>query len=56
MYNLIKRRKTLIRQIAFVPAYKPPDKKDFQNLKHFLSKHEKLLILTGAGISTESGI
>ncbi|KAJ2942829.1 hypothetical protein O0L34_g15017 [Tuta absoluta] len=44
------------RHIACVPKHKPPDQKDFEKLRDFITKHEKLLILTGAGISTESGI
>ncbi|XP_026314244.1 NAD-dependent protein deacylase Sirt4 [Hyposmocoma kahamanoa] len=47
---------TFTRQIVCVPKHKPPDQKDFDKLREFLIKHEKLLILTGAGISTESGI
>lgn len=46
---------TLTRQIVCVPKHKPPEQKDFDKLREFLIKHEKLLILTGAGISTESG-
>ncbi|XP_013189621.2 NAD-dependent protein deacylase Sirt4 [Amyelois transitella] len=48
--------KTLCRPIVCVPKHKPPDHKDIQILREFLTKHEKVLILTGAGISTESGI
>lgn len=46
---------TLTRHIVCVPKHKPPEQKDFDKLREFLIKHEKLLILTGAGISTESG-
>lgn len=46
---------TLTRQIVCVPKHKPLEQKDFDKLREFLIKHEKLLILTGAGISTESG-
>lgn len=42
--------------MIYVPKHKPPDPNDFYNLKNFLTKHQQLLVLTGAGISTESGI
>lgn len=45
----------LSRHLVCVPKHKPPDPKDFQILKDFLHKHNKILFLTGAGISTESG-
>ncbi|XP_053617672.1 NAD-dependent protein deacylase Sirt4 isoform X2 [Plodia interpunctella] len=48
--------KIFYRQIAYVPKHKPPDHRDVEILKDFLAKHEKVLVLTGAGISTESGI
>uniref|UniRef100_A0A2H1VEA1 NAD-dependent protein deacylase n=1 Tax=Spodoptera frugiperda TaxID=7108 RepID=A0A2H1VEA1_SPOFR len=48
--------KQLTRQIVYVPKHKPPNHEDFEVLKDFLSKHKNILILTGAGISTESGI
>ncbi|XP_063832871.1 NAD-dependent protein deacylase Sirt4 [Ostrinia nubilalis] len=44
------------RQIVYVPKHKPPEQKDFEKLKDFLIANEKILVLTGAGISTESGI
>ncbi|KAG6461456.1 NAD-dependent protein deacylase Sirt4 [Manduca sexta] len=44
------------RYIVYVPKHKPPDHKDIEILRSFLVKHDKILILTGAGISTESGI
>lgn len=47
--------KQLTRQIVYVPKHKPPNHEDFEVLKDFLSKHKNILILTGAGISTESG-
>lgn len=43
------------RQIVCVPKHKPPEQKDLDKLRKFLHEHEKLLVLTGAGISTESG-
>lgn len=46
---------TIIRNIVYVPKHKPPDHQDFEKLREFLLKHEKILVVTGAGISTESG-
>ncbi|CAD0204466.1 unnamed protein product [Chrysodeixis includens] len=43
-------------QAVFVPKHKPPNEEDFQILKDFLDNSKHMLILTGAGISTESGI
>ncbi|XP_049879251.1 NAD-dependent protein deacylase Sirt4 [Pectinophora gossypiella] len=48
--------KILTRQITCVPKHKPPDQNDIEKLKDFLIHQKKLLVLTGAGISTESGI
>ena len=47
--------KHFTRHIVYVPKHKPPNDADFEVLKDFLSKYKKILILTGAGISTESG-
>lgn len=43
------------RQTTFVPAYKPPDEKDYDAIRLFIKRHQRILVLTGAGISTESG-
>ncbi|XP_047032646.1 NAD-dependent protein deacylase Sirt4-like [Helicoverpa zea] len=48
--------KQFSRQIVYVPKHKPPNHEDFEVLKDFLSKYKNILIVTGAGISTESGI
>ncbi|CAH4027820.1 NAD-dependent protein deacylase Sirt4-like [Pieris brassicae] len=48
--------KNALRQITYVPAYKPPETKDLNHLLNFLREHKNVLALTGAGISTESGI
>ncbi|KAH0625479.1 hypothetical protein JD844_015011 [Phrynosoma platyrhinos] len=42
--------------LAFVPACPPVDPKGLQKLQEFLSSSQRLFVLTGAGISTESGI
>jgi len=39
-----------------VPQHKETDEKDVEKMQEFLHPLKKLLILTGAGISTESGI
>lgn len=41
---------------TFVPQYSDPDPEDVAKFNEFLSKSHRLLVLTGAGISTESGI
>ncbi|KAJ0173016.1 hypothetical protein K1T71_011192 [Dendrolimus kikuchii] len=58
MYRRILQKKNIFmsRQIVCVPKHRPPVLKDFEILKDFLLKHERILVLTGAGISTESGI
>ncbi|KAH3885324.1 NAD-dependent protein lipoamidase sirtuin-4, mitochondrial-like [Dreissena polymorpha] len=40
----------------FVPKCKPPQAGELQRLQDFISHSRKLLVLTGAGVSTESGI
>ncbi|XP_029167584.1 NAD-dependent protein deacylase Sirt4 [Nylanderia fulva] len=42
--------------LAFVPKCKPTRTEDVMRLKEFIDKHCRLCVLTGAGISTESGI
>lgn len=42
--------------LAFVPKCDPTKIEDVIRLKEFIDKHHRLCILTGAGISTESGI
>lgn len=39
----------------YVPISDPPNSKDYENLLCFLTRHSKIAVLTGAGISTESG-
>lgn len=41
---------------AFVPKYRPPKEEELDSLKHFFCNQRRLCVLTGAGISTESGI
>lgn len=40
----------------FVPVCGDLSTKDLHKLQHFINTHNKLFVLTGAGISTESGI
>ncbi|XP_075983496.1 sirtuin 4 [Anticarsia gemmatalis] len=48
--------KELTRHIVYVPKHKPPNTEDVEILREFLTNHRQILVLTGAGISTESGI
>ncbi|KAF5286191.1 hypothetical protein FQA39_LY16361 [Lamprigera yunnana] len=41
---------------SFVPKHLPPTLSDVELLRNFLEKTLKLFVLTGAGVSTESGI
>lgn len=40
----------------FVPKHKPTSQMDIEIFKRFLKNNNNILVLTGAGISTESGI
>lgn len=42
--------------LKFVPKHKPAQENEITRLKTFISASSNLVILTGAGISTESGI
>ncbi|XP_024053817.1 NAD-dependent protein lipoamidase sirtuin-4, mitochondrial [Terrapene carolina triunguis] len=42
--------------LAFVPASPAPDAMEVEALQRFVSHSQRLLVMTGAGISTESGI
>ncbi|KAL0129043.1 hypothetical protein PUN28_004029 [Cardiocondyla obscurior] len=48
--------KSYLSTLAFVPKCNPASTEDVMKLKEFIDKHERLCVLTGAGISTESGI
>ncbi|KFD72676.1 hypothetical protein M514_01801, partial [Trichuris suis] len=51
------RRIWMIRNVtSFVPAHKPPKADDLSRLRDELAKSKRLVVMTGAGISTESGI
>ncbi|KAM4707451.1 NAD-dependent protein lipoamidase sirtuin-4, mitochondrial isoform 1-T3 [Discoglossus pictus] len=40
----------------FVPACSPPDPRHVEQLQDFVCRSQRLFVITGAGISTESGI
>ncbi|XP_038648542.1 NAD-dependent protein lipoamidase sirtuin-4, mitochondrial isoform X2 [Scyliorhinus canicula] len=42
--------------LAFVPSSRPLDSIELEELKDFVLRSKKLFVLTGAGVSTESGI
>ncbi|XP_019394772.1 PREDICTED: NAD-dependent protein lipoamidase sirtuin-4, mitochondrial [Crocodylus porosus] len=42
--------------LTFVPASSPPDPTEVEELQRFISHSQRLFVMTGAGISTESGI
>ena len=42
--------------LAFVPKHKTVVEEDIQRVQDFVTEARKLLVITGAGISTESGI
>ncbi|XP_057332492.1 NAD-dependent protein deacylase Sirt4-like isoform X2 [Microplitis mediator] len=42
--------------LCFVPKYEPPKPNDLIQLENFIKSEGKLCVLTGAGVSTESGI
>jgi len=47
---------TPVRSLTFVPKHKPPSAEDVSLLQSFVAQHEKIFLITGAGVSTESGI
>lgn len=42
--------------LAFVPASAPLDTTELEDLQDFVSRSKRLFVITGAGVSTESGI
>ncbi|XP_063225807.1 NAD-dependent protein deacylase Sirt4-like [Bacillus rossius redtenbacheri] len=53
--NIHVLRKSLC-SLAFVPKHNPSQDVDVETLTGFLRSHSRILVLTGAGVSTESGI
>uniref|UniRef100_A0A6P7FDD2 NAD-dependent protein deacylase Sirt4 n=1 Tax=Diabrotica virgifera virgifera TaxID=50390 RepID=A0A6P7FDD2_DIAVI len=54
--NRLKSRKFSTELLKFVPKYSAVSEDDIKALRNFIDSSKKLLVLTGAGISTESGI
>uniref|UniRef100_A0A0C9PWP9 NAD-dependent protein deacylase n=2 Tax=Fopius arisanus TaxID=64838 RepID=A0A0C9PWP9_9HYME len=42
--------------LAFVPKHEPPNPNDLTKLSNFIKNSGRICVLTGAGVSTESGI
>lgn len=55
-FNINYLKKTYCYSSRFVPKHEPPQDKDIANLEKFLNNRTNVLVLTGAGVSTESGI
>lgn len=53
IFNL---RHLSIEALKFVPKHNPVVESDVEKLKDFIFSSTKVLVLTGAGISTESGL
>lgn len=49
------KRPRIIKQ-KYVPTCKEPTQEEVNSLQQFLDNHRKTLVITGAGLSTESGI
>ncbi|XP_060105345.1 NAD-dependent protein lipoamidase sirtuin-4, mitochondrial [Heteronotia binoei] len=45
-----------VQTLAFVPASPPPEPLEVKKLQDFIFSSQRLFVITGAGISTESGI
>jgi len=48
--------KSIILNETYVPPYEKPSSNEITKLQEFISNSKRLFVLTGAGISTESGI
>lgn len=42
--------------LSFVPKSNPAEERDIAKLRTFMNNHGNICVITGAGISTESGI
>ncbi|XP_076335737.1 NAD-dependent protein lipoamidase sirtuin-4, mitochondrial-like [Tachypleus tridentatus] len=54
--NCLEIMRNRIKGISFVPCHPPVNSKDVEKLQEFIDNSKRMLVLTGAGISTESGI
>jgi len=52
----LRPRKRGCASLAFVPQHREPQSEDIEKLSEFLAPVSRLVVMTGAGISTESGI
>jgi len=48
--------RAIVHNLPFVPPCSPVSKGDIEHLQELLDISKHLLVLTGAGVSTESGI
>ncbi|XP_033748111.1 NAD-dependent protein lipoamidase sirtuin-4, mitochondrial-like [Pecten maximus] len=55
-YALLQKRGAHVVSNKFVPKSEPVNDLDINDLRDFLLSNNKILVLTGAGLSTESGI
>ena len=44
------------KSVGFIPEYFSPNESEISALKRFIKNSKDLLVVTGAGVSTESGI
>ncbi|KAE8634582.1 hypothetical protein XENTR_v10002356 [Xenopus tropicalis] len=54
--NITRSHKSHLALSEFVPACPPPNPHQVEQLQDFVSQSQRLFVMTGAGISTESGI
>ena len=59
-YHKMRQHRQLLQQVLsklhFVPPSKDVSSREVQQLQEFVLKSKRLLVITGAGLSTESGI
>ncbi|XP_060074631.1 NAD-dependent protein lipoamidase sirtuin-4, mitochondrial-like [Ylistrum balloti] len=55
-FTLVQQRAVHTLRNKFVPKAEPASDLDIDDLRNFLLKNDRILVLTGAGLSTESGI
>ncbi|XP_046386929.1 NAD-dependent protein deacylase Sirt4 [Ischnura elegans] len=56
MVQCVKHSFNSLNAVNFVPKYAPVKENDIRRLHEYINNASKLLVVTGAGISTESGI
>ena len=55
-FSFVKQSSLAANNSNYVPPYNEPIRSDIEKLEEFLKCSQRLFVLTGAGISTESGI